>query len=82
VTFLQLESSFRPRFSKYPKPKSGIGPGSPKTGAKEGYRPRSSRPEAKKWLEVRGIDLGPRRPGAKRGSMALVPLTTEAIGFI
>jgi len=39
-------------------------------------------PEAKKWLEFRGIGLGPRRPGAKRGPMASVPLTTEAIGFI
>jgi len=39
-------------------------------------------PEAKKLLEVRGIGLSPRRPGAKRGSMASVPLTTEAIPFI
>jgi len=39
-------------------------------------------PEAKKLLEVRGISLNPRRPGAKRGSMASVPLTTEAILFI
>jgi len=30
----------------------------------------------------RDIGLGPRRPDAKRGSMASVPLTTEAIGFI
>jgi len=29
-----------------------------------------------------GIGLGPRRPDAKKGSMASVPLTTEAIGFI
>ena len=34
VTFLQLEPSFRSRFSKYLKPKRGIGPGSSKTGAK------------------------------------------------
>jgi len=39
-------------------------------------------PEAKKLLEVRGIGFSPRRPGAKRGSMASVPLTTEAILFI
>ncbi|QCE10162.1 hypothetical protein DEO72_LG10g1388 [Vigna unguiculata] len=36
VAFLQLEPSFRPRFSKYLEPKRGIGPGSLKTGAKEG----------------------------------------------
>ncbi|QCE13176.1 hypothetical protein DEO72_LG11g169 [Vigna unguiculata] len=48
VAFLQLEPSFRPRFSKYSKPKSGIGPGSLKTGAKEGYRPRSSRTRSQK----------------------------------
>jgi len=79
---LQLEPSFRPRFSKYPKSKRGIGPGSLKTDAKQGYRLRPVGPEAKKWLDVRGIGLGPRRPGAKKGSMASVPLTTEAIGFI
>jgi len=39
-------------------------------------------PEATKWLDVRGIGLGPRRLDAKRGSMASLPLTTEAIWFI
>ena len=77
-----LESSFRPRFSKYPKPKRGIGPGSLKTGAKGGIGLGPIGPEAKKLLKVRGIGLSPRRPGAKRGSMASVPLTTEAIPFI
>jgi len=82
VAFLQLEPSFRPRFSKYPKPKRGIGRGSLKTGAKDGYRPRSSRTRSQKVVGSQGIGLGPRRPGAKRGSMASVPLITEAIGFI
>ena len=54
VAFLQLEPSFRPRFSKYPKPKSGIGPGSLKTGAKEGYRPRSSRTRSQKVAGSQG----------------------------
>ena len=48
MAFLQLEPSFRSRFSKYSKPKRGIGPGSLKTGAKEGYRPRSSRTRSQK----------------------------------
>ena len=54
VTFLQLEPSFRPRFSIYSKPKSGIGPGSLKTGAKEGYRPRSSRTRSQKVAGSQG----------------------------
>jgi len=58
VAFLQLEPSFRPRFSKYLKPKSGIGPGSLKTGAKEGYRPRSSRTRSQKVAGSQGY--GPR----------------------
>jgi len=82
VAFLQLEPSFRPRFSKYPEPKRGIGPVSLKTGAKEGYRPRSSRTRSQKVVGNQGIGLGPRRSGAKRGLMASVPLITEAIGFI
>ena len=49
-----LESSFRPRFSKYPKPKRGIGPGSLKTGAKEGYRPRSNRTRNQKVAGSQG----------------------------
>ena len=49
-----LESSFRPRFSKYPKPKRGIGPGSLKIGAKEGYRPRSSRTRSQKVAGSQG----------------------------
>jgi len=51
---LLLESSFRPRFSKYPKPKRGIGLGSLKTGAKEGYRPRSSRTRSQKVAGSQG----------------------------
>jgi len=54
VAFLLLESSFRPRFSKYPKPKRGIGPGSLKTGAKEGYRPRSNRTRSQKVAGSQG----------------------------
>jgi len=54
VAFLQLEPSFRPRFSKYPRPKRGIGPGSLKTGAKEGYRPRSSRTRSQKVVGSQG----------------------------
>jgi len=54
VAFLQLKTSFRPRFSKYSKPKSGIGPGSLKTGAKEGYRPRSSRTRSQKVAGSQG----------------------------
>ncbi|QCE05370.1 hypothetical protein DEO72_LG9g373 [Vigna unguiculata] len=55
VTFLQLEPNFRPRFSKYPKPNRGIGPGSLKTGAKEGYRPRSSRTRSQKVAGSQGV---------------------------
>ncbi|QCE14123.1 small subunit ribosomal protein S13 [Vigna unguiculata] len=51
VAFLQLEPSFRPRFSKYPKPKRGIGPDSLKTGAKQWYRPRSSKTRSQKLTE-------------------------------
>jgi len=54
VAFLQLEPSFRHRFSKYPKPKRGIGPSSLKTGAKEGYRPRSSRTRSQKVVGSQG----------------------------
>ncbi|QCE04083.1 hypothetical protein DEO72_LG8g2116 [Vigna unguiculata] len=55
VAFLQLEPSFRPRFSKYSKPKSGIGPGSLKTDAKEGYRPWSSRTRSQKVAGSQGV---------------------------
>ena len=51
---MQLEPSFRPRFSKYPKPKRVIGPGSLKTGAKEGYRPWSSRTRSQKVAGSQG----------------------------
>jgi len=66
VTFLQLEPSFRLRFSKYPKPKRGIGRGSLKTGAKEGFRPRSSRTRSQKVTGSQGIGLGPVGPEAKK----------------
>jgi len=67
VAFLQLQPSFRPRFSKYLKPKKGIGRGSLKTGAKEVFRPRSIRTRSQKVAGSQGIGLGPRRTGAKRG---------------
>ncbi|QCD86372.1 hypothetical protein DEO72_LG3g893 [Vigna unguiculata] len=57
VAFLQLEPSFRPRFSKYPKPKRGIGRGSLKTGAKDGYRPRSSRTRSQKVVGSQGFKI-------------------------
>jgi len=67
VAFLQLQPSFRPRFSKYPKPNRGIGRDSLKTGAKEGFRPRSIGTRSQKVAGSQGIGLGPRRPSAKRG---------------
>ena len=82
MAFLQLQPSFRPRFSKYPKPKRGIGRGSLKTGAKEVFRPRSIRTRSQKVAGSQGIGLGPLGPEAKTGSMASVVRRTEAIGFI
>jgi len=67
VAFLQLEPSFRSRFSKYPKPKRGIGPGSLKTGAKEGYRPRSNRTRSQKVAGSQGYTPRSKKTRCQKG---------------
>jgi len=60
VAILKLKTTFMPRFTQNPRPKTVIGLGSKKTGIKSSYRPRLRRPEAKKVARnfKNAIDVG------------------------